>query len=244
MRDLKSRVAGSFLGIFWVFFQPFVTIVIFWFVFEIGFKSRPVENFPFILWLSCGMFPWFFFAEALITSTNSITENSYLVKQVAFRVSMLPIVKILSSLIIHFFFIVILFIMFMLYGYYPDAYSLQLFYYLAAMIILLTGLSWITSSTVLFFRDIGQFIQAILQFLFWGTPIFWSLNIIPEQYHTVLKMNPLYYIANGYRESLVSKVWIWEHPVLTVYFWTVTVSLFFLGAAFFKKLRPHFGDVV
>ncbi len=243
-RDLKIRFAGSFLGMFWIFIQPIITILIFWFVFEKGFKSRPVENFPFILWLSSGMVSWFLFSEALITATNSIAENTYLVKKIVFRVSILPIVRILASLLVHIFLIFILFIMFASYGYYPDLYSLQLLYYIFAMLTLLIGLSWITSATILFFKDIGQFIQVFLQFLFWGTPIFWTLEIMPEKYHNVLKLNPLYYIANGYRECLVNKVWLWEHPKLSLYFWTVTIILFILGAVFFRKLKPHFGDVV
>jgi lipopolysaccharide transport system permease protein/teichoic acid transport system permease protein len=242
-RDLKTRFAGSFLGIFWLFAQPFITILVFWFVFEVGFKSIPVENFPFILWLICGMIPWFFFAEAIMTATYSIVENAYLVKNVTFRVSLLPIVKIVSAFLVHLFFIIIIFLMFAFYGYYPDIYWFQLIYYLFAMILLLTGLSLITSSSMLFFKDIGQFIQACMQFLFWCTPIFWSLNIIPKKYHFMLKINPLFYIINGYRECLVNKVWPWEHPRLTLYFWVITVVIFLFGAVFFKKLRPHFGDV-
>jgi len=59
-----------------------VTILIFWFVFQVGFKSRPVDNFPFILWLVAGMFPCFYFAEALQNGTNAILSNSFLVKKV------------------------------------------------------------------------------------------------------------------------------------------------------------------
>ena len=243
-RDMKTRYAGSFLGMFWIFIQPVITITIFWFVFEKGFKSRPVENFPFILWLTCGMVPWFFFSEAIITATHSITENSYLVKNLAFRTSILPVVRIASAFLVHGFFMTVVHLMLALYGYYPDIYSFQLLYYLFALIVLLTGLSWVTSAAVLFFKDIGHFIQVFLQFLFWGTPIFWSLNIIPEEYHTLLKLNPLYYIVNGYRECIVNKIWLWQHPILSLYFWFVAAILLILGAVFFNKLKPHFGDVV
>jgi len=243
-RDLKTRYAGSLLGMFWIFIQPVVSIAIFWFIFEKGFKSRPVENFPFILWLSCGMVPWFFFSEAMLSATNSIADNAYLVKNVVFRTSTLPAVRIITTLLVHIFFMSVIFSMFASYGFYPDIYSVQLLYYLFATIVLLTGLSWITSASVLFFKDIGQFIPVFLQFLFWGTPIFWTLKIIPEEYHTILKLNPLYYIANGYRECLVDKVWLWQHPKLSLYFWVVTVFVFIFGATFFRKLKPHFGDVV
>ena len=103
--DFKSRYLGNYLGILWAFVQPTVMIIIFWFVFQVGFKSMPVDNFPFILWLMAGMVPWFFFAESLQSATNSILSNSFLVKKVVFRVSLLPIIQIISALAIHIFFI-------------------------------------------------------------------------------------------------------------------------------------------
>ncbi len=84
------------------------------FVFQVGFKAQPVDNFPFILWLVAGMLPWFFFADAISTGTNSIIENSYLVKKVVFRVSLLPIIKLLSALSIHLFFIFFMYAMYFL----------------------------------------------------------------------------------------------------------------------------------
>lgn len=118
-KDFKARYLGSYLGIMWAFVQPTITIFIFWFVFEVGFKSMPVDNFPFSLWLISGMLPWFFISESISGATNSIIENSYLVKKVVFRVSILPIIKTLSALFIHAFFIVFLIVMFWVYGYKP-----------------------------------------------------------------------------------------------------------------------------
>ena len=108
-KDFQVRYLGSYLGVIWAFIQPLITILIFWFVFQVGFKSMPVDNFPFILWLMAGMIPWFFFAESLQSATNSILSNSFLVKKVVFRVSLLPIIQIISALAIHIFFILFLF---------------------------------------------------------------------------------------------------------------------------------------
>lgn len=196
-KDFQMKYLGSYLGILWAFVQPTITILIFWFVFEVGFKSMPVENVPFILWLMSGMIPWFFFSESVMNATNSIIDNSYLVKKVVFRVSVLPIIKILSALFIHLFFIAFLFIMFMIYGYMPNVYNLQIIYYLFATIVLVLGISWITSSLVIFMRDIGQVVAMLLQFGFWLTPIFWSFKMVPEKYHFIFKLNPVYYIEKG-----------------------------------------------
>ena len=242
--DFKSRYMGSYLGMLWAFVQPLVTIFIFWFVFQVGFKSMPVDNFPFILWLLAGMIPWFFFAESLQTGTQSVLLNSFLVKKVVFRVSLLPIIQIISALTIHIFFILFMFGMFLYYGYTPSLYWLQIIYYLFAMIVLALGISWMTSSIVVFFRDLGQIVGMVIQFGFWLTPIFWSVKILPEKYHSIIEYNPAYYIVEGYRDSLIYNVWFWEKPELTIQYWIITALFFFGGAVVFRKLRPHFADVL
>ena len=243
-KDFKNRYLGTYLGLVWAFVQPTVTILIFWFVFQVGFKSTPMDNFPFILWIISAMVPWFFIADSIPSATQSILENSFLVKKVVFRSSVLPIVKIGSALIIHLFFVVMVLLIYFLYGYSPDRYTLQVVYYLFSSMILILGISWMTSSLVIFLRDVGQVIGMFLQFGFWMTPIFWSLKTVPEQYHTIIKLNPLFYITEGYRDSLIYKTWFWEHPGQTIYFWGTTVIIFVSGAVIFRKLRPHFADVL
>jgi len=242
--EFKQKYIGNILGIFWAFIQPAAMIAIFWFVFQVGFKSKPVDNFPFILWLVAGMFPWFYFSEGLSTSMNSIYANAFLVKKVVFRVSLLPIIPLLSAVSIHIFFIFFMFGMFLYYGYSPEIYWLQLIYYVFATSFLLLGLAWLTSSIVIFFKDVGQFVAIIIQFGFWLTPIFWSLKTVPEKYHWIINLNPMAYIVNGYRDSMIYHKWFWEDMSGTLYFWIFAVVIFILGGFTFKKLRPHFADVL
>jgi lipopolysaccharide transport system permease protein/teichoic acid transport system permease protein len=244
VNDFKQRYLGSYLGILWAFIQPLITVLIFWFVFQVGFKAQPVSDVPFILWLVAGMFPWFFFAEALSNATNAIMENAYLVKKVVFKVAFLPIIKIISALLVHLFFIGLLYLLFLLYGYGFSLYWLQIFYYLFATIVLVLGISYFTSSVVVFFRDMGQLVAMLLQFGFWMTPIFWSIEIIPAKYQWFLKLNPLYYIVEGYRDSMIHHVWFWERPLLTLYFWVVALGMLWLGFSTFRRLKPHFADVL
>jgi lipopolysaccharide transport system permease protein len=244
LNDLKTRFVGSHLGIVWAFVQPVITIIVFWVVFENGFRVPPVVSYPFILWLSAGIVPWFFFSDCVSSATDSILNYSFLVKKVVFRVSILPLVKILAAILIHLFFILVLIIINVLYGYYPTLYYIQIIYYLFAMMILLIGISWITSAAVVFFRDISPFVSTILQFLFWGTPIFWTIKIVPEEYRSFFTNSPLYYIIEGYRDCLINKVWFWENPEMTIQYWIVTITIFTFGAMFFMKLKPHFADVI
>ena len=244
VNDFRQRYLGSYLGILWAFIQPAITVLIFWFVFQVGFKSQPVNNVPFILWLIAGMFPWFFFSDAVSNATNAVMENSYLVKKIVFKVAFLPIIKILSALLVHLFFIGVMFLLFVLYGYDFDLHWLQVFYYLGATIVLILGISYITSSVVVFFRDVGQLVAMLLQIAFWATPIFWSVNMFPAKYHWLFKINPLYYLVEGYRDSMINHIWFWEKPTLTLYFWIVALGLLALGFSTFRKLKPHFADVL
>lgn len=244
VRDFKSRYLGSYLGLIWAFIQPLITILIFWFVFELGFKSAPVGNFPFILWLITGIIPWFFISESLGSGTGAVVENSYLVKKIVFRVSMLPVIKIFSALVVHLFFVLVIFAVFSAYHIYPNIYSMQVIYYCFSTIVLLLGITWISSALMVFLKDMGQIISIIIQFGFWLTPIFWSLNIVPPKYHFYLKLNPVYYIIQGYRDSFIHHIWFWEHPLYTLYFWMFTGVVFVVGALVFSRLRPHFADVL
>lgn len=243
-KDFQVKYFGSFLGLLWAFIQPTITILIFWFVFEVGFKSGPVGDYPFILWLMPGIILWFFIAECIASATGAITENSFLVKKVVFRVSILPIVKILSAIFLHTFFISITILIFTLYGYTPTLHILQVPYYLLSAIVLMLGFTWMTSSLIIFLKDVGQVVSMLLQFGFWLTPIFWSAKSVPEKYVFFLKLNPVYYLIEGYRGCFLYKTWVWDSWRYTAYYWAVAISFFVLGAILFRKLRPHFADML
>lgn len=242
--DFKTKYAGSYLGIIWAFIQPIVTILIYWFVFEVGFKSAPVKDFPFVLWLVAGIVPWFFFQESLMNATNSLLEYSYLVKKVVFKVNILPLVKIISSAFVHLFFIILILVIYSINGYRPDIYFIQMIYYSFCTFVLSISISYITSSVVLFFKDLGQLINILLQIGMWLTPIMWSYTMMPEKHQWILKLNPMYYVVEGYRNAIISKIWFYESYWQTLYFWVVTLTILIIGMILFKKLKPHFADVL
>lgn len=244
--DFKTKYAGSCLGIVWAFVQPIVTILVYWFVFSVGLKAGNVMDYPFVLYLISGIVPWFFFQDALNGGTNALIEYNYLVKKVVFKISVLPIVKIISALYVHGFFVIFSLIICACYGYYPSLYTLQLIYYSACTFMLVLGLVYATSAIVIFFRDLSQIIGIFLQVGIWLTPIMWDLSILSD--HPLLmklfKLNPMYYIVSGYRDSMLSHVWFTEHWGWTLYFWVVTIALFGLGTVIFKRLKVHFADVL
>ncbi len=242
--DFRNKFASSYLGIIWGFIQPLVTIAVYWFVFQVGFRSTDVGNVPFILWFIAGIIPWFFFSEAFPSATGVFNEYSYLVKKVVFKIEILPCVKIISALFVHLFFILFIYIVSTVYGYYPDLCSLQFIYYCFAMIVLIYSLSIITSSIVLFFKDLSQIIGIIINVGFWATPIAWQLNILPDKLAFFFKLNPMYYIVTGYREAFIYKIYFWQRPYATLYFWLFCLITLLVGVKIFNKLRPHFSDVI
>ena len=105
--DFRNKFAGAYFGIVWAFIQPMVTVAVYFVVFQLGLRVQPAATgYPYICWLVSGIIPWFFFSDALPSASNCLLEYSYLVKKVVFKISVLPIVKVISSLFVHLFFIV------------------------------------------------------------------------------------------------------------------------------------------
>lgn len=242
--DFKTKFAGSYFGIFWAFVQPIVTVLVYWFVFQVGFGAEPVNGCPYVLWLTAGLVPWFYFSDILNGGTNAFLEYNYLVKKVVFQISILPCVKVLSAMFVHMFFVIVTVIIYLCYGQKLDAYSLQIIYYSFALSVLGLALSYITSSIVIFFKDLSQVITIILQVGVWITPIMWKLEILPPKWQFVMKLNPLFYIVRGYRQALYDKEWFWTYWQSTLYFWVLVIVLFMVGTKIYSKLRIHFSDVL
>ncbi len=242
--DFKVKYVGSYLGIFWAFINPLVTILLYWLVFQFAFKSGDVDGHPFVLWLMAGLIPWFLIQDAIVNGTNALLEYAYLVKKVMFQVSILPAIKILSACLIHVVFMVVALAIFILLGYFPSIYMIQVIYYFICTIAFTLAIAYATSAIVLFVRDLGQFISVFMQVFIWATPIMWRIDIVPEQYQWFFKINPAYYIITGYRDSMLYDTSVFHHLSYTLYFWTFVIVLLIIGSSVFKKLRSHFADVL
>lgn len=244
--DFRKRYAGSSMGALWALAQPVVTVAMYYIVFDklMGGGGRGVEDVPFVLFLTAGLVPWFYFNEALNNGTNALREYDYLVKKVVFKISILPIIKVIAATFIHVFFVAVLLIVAALYGYYPTVYTTQILYYSACLFVFVLALCYATCAVVVFFKDLTQIIGIALQIGIWATPILWNIDSAPGEWVVILKLNPLVYIVNGYRSAIYERSWFFEDFFSTMYFWIVTVVLFGIGVAVFKRLKPHFADVL
>ena len=247
--DFRKRYAGSFLGVVWAFVPPVVTVAMYYVVFDriMGSGRQNITgeiSVPYVLFLTAGLVPWFFFSDAISSGTSSLLEYNFLVKKVVFKVSILPMIKINAALFTHIGFTAGLLLISMGYGYLPSVYWVQLIYYSLAEYIFVLGLCYATSAIVVFFRDLQQIISIVLQVGMWATPILWNLQIVPEDKRFIFKLNPMAYIVEGYRSSIYGHEWFFTHFYSSTYFWIFTGLLFVFGALIFRKLKPQFADVL
>lgn len=247
--DFKKRYVGSYLGTIWAMVPPIVTVAMYWVVFDRIFGSGPQVTYtggevPYVLFLTAGLVPWFFFSDAVMGGMTSLMEYNYLVKKVVFKVSILPIIKVTAAMFVHIGFSVVLVLIAAFYGYTPTVYTLQLFYYTFCEYVFILGLSYATCAIVLFFRDLQNLVSIIMQVGMWATPILWNINTLREKYKPFIKLNPMTYIVEGYRSAVYEQQWFWEHFYSSTYFWIVTALLFVVSALIFKKLKPMFADVM
>ena len=244
VRDIQERYIGTFGGMIWAFVRPVTLVVIYYFVFVIGFRAQGPEGVNFILWFVGGLVPWFFFSDVLVAITNTVTANSHLVKKIVFPTEILPLVHVGSGLFLHFIFILILLVM-MLSFQVPYLFSrLLVLYYLFCSVALLIGMGWLLASLHVFYRDTAHATGILLNLWFWATPIVWPRHMIPERFHWVFEYNPVHYLVEGYRGALIFNQVHWPDAGMTFYFWAVTLSFILLGGFVFHRLKPEFADVI
>lgn len=241
--DFKQKYAASSLGIIWGFVPSIATILIYWFVFTMAFRVGSGTE-PYLVWLMSGMIPWLYFQEAVIGITNSFSDYSYLVKKVVFNIDLLPYVRALSSIMIHAFFMFLMMIILLGYGYLPKISYLQIFYYFMCMSCFAISLGRIFATLNVLFRDVSNFVMVMLQFGVWMLPILWQPAQLSETVLTILKLNPIFYVIVGYRDSLLYGVWFTEYLGYTFYFWAITIALDILGRHLLLKLKGQFPDLM
>lgn len=243
--DFVNRYRRSYIGSLWSIIYPFTTVLVLWFVFSQAFKAQPNKGeHPFIIWLLAGMSVWHFFAEALTTATQAITGNAFMLKKRAFNLLLLPCIRVLTSLFSHGAFMILVIVMYAIYGVYPSVYWVQLPYYIACTMLLAVGLGLITSSVSVFIPDIDNAVAVFIQLFFWVTPVFWSISMLPPKLSAILALNPMAYLVQGYRDALLGQGWIWDHPMELGIFWGVTLFMLLVGYSLFNRLKPHFADVL
>ena len=203
-----------------------------------------MDSFPFFLWLISGLVPWFFMSDAIVSGTMSIRSYRQFVTKMKFSVSTIPSFVLLSKLYVQLLLLVPVIILFSLYGYHLDVYYLQFLYYVPTMFLFFMVLSWTLASLAVISRDFENLVKSSLQAFLWLTPILWNIRDVSSPLlRFILKLNPLNYFIEGYRDILLYKEWFFMTSY-TIYIWIVISVLACLGAIVYQRLHKEFADVL
>ena len=244
--DLVKTYRGAALGWSWAIIKPVVTIFVYWFAFEIGLRSgKDVNGYPFFLWLICGLIPWFYISDMLTIGTDAIRKYSYLVTKMKFPVSTIPTFVSISKLSVNIMLTLIMLVLFILFGFRPDVYWLQIIFYTFLSFILWTMWSLFSSLLAAISKDFGNLVKSFVTAVFWLSGILWNPETVKIPWlKKALIANPVTYIVNGYRQSLIDKIWFWEQPKRIGYFLISCAVMLILALWAYRKVRKDIPDVL
>ena len=244
IKELKKEYSGTILGYFWAIFKNLIYVFAYWFAIAIGLKGSKSVGYPYMAWLITGLGGWFLIKDSLTSAAKSIRKNKFLVTKMVYPISTIPTYKVMSNFIANVMFLPIILAVVLFSGIKINLFWLQIFYYQVALVLLLIGISWLTSALVVISRDIEMLISSSVFVLFWITPILFPASNISGALSNFLKLNPFYYVIEGYRASILYNQWFWERPALSLYYWGVVIFFLLFGAYVHGKLRNQFVDVL
>jgi len=247
--DLRKSYSGSTLGWSWAIIRPSVFIFVLWFAFSVGLRVRlGPEGFSFFQWLIAGMVAWFYISDIWKEGAGSMRKYSYLITKMKFPVTTIPTFVSLSKLLVHIGLLLIVVVIFAFYGDYPSVYYIQLLFYMLLMFLMGTGWALFSATLASLSKDFLNLVKTFSTAIFWLSGIMWDPNseriMNIEWLHTFLSFNPVTYIVSGYRDTLVYKVWFFEHPTKLLIFLVELVLVWALGIWVYTKAKRDLPDVL
>lgn len=242
VRELKARYRGSVLGFLWSFINPLLQLLIYWFVFSYIMPTRDQMGMsPYALFLFTGILPWTWFNASVMESSAVLIAGGNLIKKILFPAEVLPIVVVLANLVHFFLGLPILFGFLVYYGkinqtlvYFPLIVIMQLVFTL--------GMCLFVSALAVHFRDVQNIIGNVMMMWFFASPVIYTYLTISPSIQRWLNYNPMTHILVGYHQSLFTGSmghWPWLLVMIPV-----SLVVFFVGYAFFDRLRETFAEEV
>lgn len=244
--DLIKTYRGSALGWAWALIKPVVTIFVFWFAFSFGLRhGKDIDGYPFFLWLIAGFLPWFYMNEMITGGAGCIRKNRHLVTKMKFPISVIPTYTSISKLAVNLILLIIMIIIFALFGYSPDIYYLQLPIYIFMMFVFFTVWSLFAGLLSAMSKDFLNLVKAFSTAIFWMSGIIYDVNDINVAWiRTILQYNPVTIIASGYRHVFIDKTWFFD-SILELRCYGIVLFLMSLLAIWaYKKLYKDIADVL
>jgi homopolymeric O-antigen transport system permease protein len=241
-REFQLKYRNSMLGAAWTVLNPLAMILVYTVIFSQVMRARlPGANnsFAYSIYLCAGVLTWGLFSEITARSRNVFLEQANLLKKISFPRICLPMI-VVGSASLNFFIIFSLFTAFLLIsGNFPGLIYFALFPVLIIQVLFSIGLGIVLGVLNVFFRDVGQLFDVVLQFWFWLTPIVYSASILPKRVQPLMSLNPMARLTEAYQTILVSgrgPNWISLCPVAIL-----SILLCIWGLRLF---RLHAGEMV
>jgi lipopolysaccharide transport system permease protein len=244
VRDVKGRFAGSMAGIFWTLINPLATILVYFFIFSIIFrirvKAEETGTNSFVVFFLAGYFPWLLFSEALTRSAGILLENTSMITKVVFPVELLPASAVLATIMINGFGLVV-YIGYILAKGYGSVAWLWFGALFTAQLFFTFGLAYFLAAFCVFVRDVKEILTIVIMIWFHVTPIIYPLSLVPAAARPIMLWNPMAMFVLLYRDAFLlhQMHWLWLMRLAVI-----SLISYVLGAWFFMRARPAFGDVL
>jgi ABC-type polysaccharide/polyol phosphate export permease len=238
MRDFKIRYRNMSLGIFWSLLNPLVLVAVYTFVFTRIFRNDTIKHFP--LYLLIGIVCYNFFSLAWISATYSITSNAGLVKRVNVPRVVIPISTVLANGI-HFMLQLLLVLTLTLWQGVPVGLSwLWLLPIILLLVLIVSGISLMTSSFDVYFRDTRYLVESVGLLLFWLTPVVYSEQRVPAEYRSIFLLNPVTDVIIAMRQVILEQ----RSPDLRLMLYALGSAfvLLLVGIGVFEESKKRFAD--
>lgn len=237
VREVKLRYERSALGMVWALLNPLAQLAIFTFVFKVVFRID-IPGYP--AFLFTGVLVWNWFREALTASAGSITNNRELLRQPGFPLAVLPTVAVAVPLIDFLAGLPVLAVFVVAGGGSFTAALALLPALIVLQFVLMLGAGFLLASLQVTFRDIGHLLGVALMMLFYLTPIFYSVDMVPERLLPLYSLNPVVPLVGAYRDVLLNGSVPNGAPVLLLV--VLAAGLFWLGWSVFVRAQFKFEE--
>ena len=242
-RELRARYKGSVLGFAWNFVNPLLQLVVFWVLFGVILRSRPVTatgEQPYAIFLFVGLLPWTFFATSLQSGSSAILANASLVKKVRMPLQVLPAASVLSALANFLLSLVVLFAVLAVFGPRHPEGLVWLPLLIALQILMNLGFAYLLSALAVFFRDVQHILGILLLAWYFLTPVLFPASLLddrPEQLR-LLYLNPMTAPIVAYQRALLDG--LPPQPDALGYSAAVAVVVLVLGFWYFDRAKDDF----
>lgn len=246
-REVVGRYRGSVMGMAWSFFNPVLMLAVYTFVFSVVFQTRwgvagEASKTSFAILLFVGMIVHGLFAECANRAPSLILGNVNYVKKVVFPLEILPWVA-MGSALFHAAISLLVLLVAQLVFHQSLPWTVVLFPLVLLPLLLATmGVAWFLAAIGVYLRDVSQTIGIITTVLLFLSPIFYPISALPEQYRIWLHLNPLTFIIEEGRKTLVfGQMPDWSGWGV---YMVVSVAIAWMGFWWFQKTRKGFADVL